>query len=71
MGGEFMWIGWVSGSTLLQGTSVMTSVFIFDGTSGRGKFVRKPWFSSARLLVTSLGAYLNECTWGLRTSLLA
>eukprot|EP00983_Pelagomonas_calceolata_P017547 549903-Pelagomonas_calceolata.AAC.1 len=31
-----MWIRWVSGSTLLQGTIVMMRVFIFDGTSGRG-----------------------------------
>eukprot|EP00983_Pelagomonas_calceolata_P132185 1161842-Pelagomonas_calceolata.AAC.5 len=38
---ELMWIGWVSGSTLLQGTSVVMSVFIFNGTSGRGRFVRK------------------------------
>eukprot|EP00983_Pelagomonas_calceolata_P133689 1161986-Pelagomonas_calceolata.AAC.7 len=35
MRGELMWVGWVSGSTLLQGTSVMMSVFIFNGTSGR------------------------------------
>eukprot|EP00983_Pelagomonas_calceolata_P025955 814174-Pelagomonas_calceolata.AAC.1 len=41
MRGEFMWIGWASGSKLLQGTSVMMSVFIFNGTSGRGKFVRE------------------------------
>eukprot|EP00983_Pelagomonas_calceolata_P134232 1162038-Pelagomonas_calceolata.AAC.2 len=26
MRGELMWIGWVSGSTLLQGTSVMMGV---------------------------------------------
>eukprot|EP00983_Pelagomonas_calceolata_P088853 1157249-Pelagomonas_calceolata.AAC.15 len=36
MRGELMWIGWVSGSMLLQGTSVMMSDFIFNGTSGRG-----------------------------------
>eukprot|EP00983_Pelagomonas_calceolata_P129220 1161588-Pelagomonas_calceolata.AAC.2 len=41
MRGKLMWIGWVSGSTLLQGTNVVMSVFIFNGTSGRGKFVRK------------------------------
>eukprot|EP00983_Pelagomonas_calceolata_P100927 1158631-Pelagomonas_calceolata.AAC.4 len=41
MRGELMWIGWVSGNTLLQGSSVMMSVFIFNGTSGRGKLVRK------------------------------
>eukprot|EP00983_Pelagomonas_calceolata_P054605 1143769-Pelagomonas_calceolata.AAC.1 len=32
---ELMWIGWFSGSTLFQDTSVMMSVFIFNGTSGR------------------------------------
>eukprot|EP00983_Pelagomonas_calceolata_P038787 1136920-Pelagomonas_calceolata.AAC.2 len=35
MRGELMWIGWVSGSTMLQGTRVMMSVLIFNGTSGR------------------------------------
>eukprot|EP00983_Pelagomonas_calceolata_P046666 1140285-Pelagomonas_calceolata.AAC.1 len=35
MRGALMWIGWVSGSTLLQGTSVILGVFIFNGTSGR------------------------------------
>eukprot|EP00983_Pelagomonas_calceolata_P071740 1151388-Pelagomonas_calceolata.AAC.1 len=35
MRGELLWIRWVSGSTLLQGTSVMMSVFIFNGASGR------------------------------------
>eukprot|EP00983_Pelagomonas_calceolata_P064096 1147985-Pelagomonas_calceolata.AAC.1 len=30
-----MWIGWISGSKLPQGTSVM-GVFILNGTSGRG-----------------------------------
>eukprot|EP00983_Pelagomonas_calceolata_P070290 1150728-Pelagomonas_calceolata.AAC.1 len=33
---ELMRIRWVPGSTLLQGTSVMMSVLIFNGTSGRG-----------------------------------
>eukprot|EP00983_Pelagomonas_calceolata_P065991 1148812-Pelagomonas_calceolata.AAC.20 len=37
MRGELMWIRWVSGSTLLQGSSVMISVFVFNGTSGRGR----------------------------------
>eukprot|EP00983_Pelagomonas_calceolata_P085477 1156567-Pelagomonas_calceolata.AAC.3 len=36
MRGKLMWVGWVSGSTLLQGTSVVMSAFIFNGTSGRG-----------------------------------
>eukprot|EP00983_Pelagomonas_calceolata_P056629 1144678-Pelagomonas_calceolata.AAC.1 len=30
-----MSIGWVSSSAWLQGTSVVMSVFIFNGTSGR------------------------------------
>eukprot|EP00967_Tisochrysis_lutea_P000498 scaffold604_cov20-Tisochrysis_lutea.AAC.3 len=37
MRGELMRIRWVSGSTLLQGTSVMMSVFICNSTSGRGR----------------------------------
>eukprot|EP00983_Pelagomonas_calceolata_P005226 170669-Pelagomonas_calceolata.AAC.1 len=36
MRGALMWIGWVSGSTLLQGISVVMSVFIFNGMSCRG-----------------------------------
>eukprot|EP00983_Pelagomonas_calceolata_P016640 524627-Pelagomonas_calceolata.AAC.1 len=43
MRGELMWVGRVSGSTLLQGTSVMMSVFIFYGTSGRG-YGQCKWF---------------------------
>eukprot|EP00983_Pelagomonas_calceolata_P101067 1158650-Pelagomonas_calceolata.AAC.4 len=34
MRGELMWIGWVSGSTLLQDTSVMMRICIFYGTCG-------------------------------------
>eukprot|EP00983_Pelagomonas_calceolata_P086642 1156797-Pelagomonas_calceolata.AAC.2 len=36
-----MWIGWVSGSTLLQGTSVMMSVNIFNGMSGKESTIGK------------------------------
>eukprot|EP00983_Pelagomonas_calceolata_P004179 136242-Pelagomonas_calceolata.AAC.1 len=30
MRGELMWIGWVSGSTLPQGTSVMMSIEVWE-----------------------------------------
>eukprot|EP00983_Pelagomonas_calceolata_P034380 1077602-Pelagomonas_calceolata.AAC.1 len=45
MRGELMWIRWVSGRTLLQGTSVMMSAFIFNGTLaavGGARCVIKP-----------------------------
>eukprot|EP00983_Pelagomonas_calceolata_P078667 1154334-Pelagomonas_calceolata.AAC.3 len=38
--GKLVWVWWVSGSTRPQGTRVMSSVFDFNGTFGRGKFVR-------------------------------
>eukprot|EP00983_Pelagomonas_calceolata_P012863 411251-Pelagomonas_calceolata.AAC.1 len=43
MRGILMWIGWVSGSMLLQGTSVVMSVFMFNGKSGRGGYGGLEW----------------------------
>eukprot|EP00983_Pelagomonas_calceolata_P022947 721791-Pelagomonas_calceolata.AAC.1 len=55
MKGELMLIGWVSGSTLLQGTSVMMSVLIFNGTSGRVRCV-----IAVRLLAGHQASYLHS-----------
>eukprot|EP00983_Pelagomonas_calceolata_P011361 366365-Pelagomonas_calceolata.AAC.1 len=53
-----MWIGWVSGSTLLQGTNVMMSVYISNGTSGRGSCL-----AGIVLLLNSLLHHILRSTW--------
>eukprot|EP00983_Pelagomonas_calceolata_P107134 1159309-Pelagomonas_calceolata.AAC.5 len=59
MRGELLGVGWVSGSTLLQGTSVMMSVFIFNGTSGRDKFNKV----NAQIVQNGHGVFLQASSW--------
>eukprot|EP00983_Pelagomonas_calceolata_P072089 1151540-Pelagomonas_calceolata.AAC.1 len=39
-GGKLVWFWWLSSSTQLPGARITTSVFVFNGMSGCGKFVR-------------------------------